>query len=297
MSFVRLSVAALCCTIVVLAGISVSYGQLDPSFYEDTCPKLQAIVLEVVHNALRSDRRIGASLIRLHFHDCFVQGCDASILLNKTDTIDSEQDAFPNVNSIRGLDVVNNIKSAVEAACPATVSCADILALAAEVSVVLAGGRGWRVPLGRRDSTTANRGLANANLPPPFFNLDKLKASFAAQGLNTTDLVALSGAHTFGRSHCRNFVDRLCNFSGTGQPDPTLNPWYLQKLRVICPQDGDGNNLTNLDLTTPDKFDKNYYTNLHFHAGLLNSDQVLFSTFGADTIPIVNSFARDTAPS
>ena len=66
-----------------------------------------------------------------------MQGCDASILLNKTDTIDSEQDAFPNVNSIRGLDVVNKIKSAVEAACPATVSCADILALAAEVSVIL----------------------------------------------------------------------------------------------------------------------------------------------------------------
>ncbi|XP_028751631.1 peroxidase A2-like [Neltuma alba] len=295
MSSFGVSVAALCCALVVLGGtiISVSYGQLDPSFYRNTCPNVHAIVTDVVFNALRSDPRIGASLIRLHFHDCFVQGCDASLLLNKTNTIDSEQDAFPNVNSIRGLDVVNNIKSAVEAACPATVSCADILAIAAEVSVILAGGRGWDVPLGRRDSTTTNRSLANTNLPPPFFNLDQLKASFAAQGLNTTDLVALSGAHTFGRSHCSNFVDRLYNFSGTGQPDPTLNPWYLQKLRLICPEDGDGTNLTNLDLTTPDTFDRNYFINLHFNAGLLNSDQVLFSTSGADTIPIVNSFAFD----
>ncbi|XP_054806003.1 peroxidase A2-like [Prosopis cineraria] len=293
MSSLRVSVAALCCAYFVLAGISVPYGQLDPSFYKETCPKVHAIVREVVHNALRSDPRIGASLIRLHFHDCFVQGCDASILLNKTNTIESEQDAIPNVDSIRGLDVVNNIKSAVEAACPAAVSCADILALAAEVSVILSDGKGWRVQLGRRDSTTANRTLAEANLPPPSFTLDQLISTFAAHGLDATDLVALSGAHTFGRSKCSLFVDRLYNFSGTGQPDPNLNTTYLQDLRLICPQNGDGTALTNLDLTTPDAFDKNYYTNLQAHDGLLNSDQVLFSTSGADTVAIVNSFASN----
>ena len=66
-----------------------------------------------------------------------MQGCDASILLNNTATIESEQQAFPNNNSIRGLDVVNQIKTAVENACPGVVSCADILALAAEISSVL----------------------------------------------------------------------------------------------------------------------------------------------------------------
>lgn len=65
------------------------------------------------------------------------QGCDASILLNDTATIVSEQGAAPNNNSIRGLDVVNQIKTAVENACPNIVSCADILALAAEISSVL----------------------------------------------------------------------------------------------------------------------------------------------------------------
>jgi len=57
--------------------------------------------------------------------------------LNSTDTIVSEQTAAPNNNSIRGLDVVNRIKTAVENACPGIVSCADILALAAEISSVL----------------------------------------------------------------------------------------------------------------------------------------------------------------
>jgi hypothetical protein len=57
--------------------------------------------------------------------------------LNNTNRIVSEQGARPNINSIRGLDVVNNIKTAVEHACPATVSCADILAIAAEVASFL----------------------------------------------------------------------------------------------------------------------------------------------------------------
>nr|KYP38483.1 Peroxidase 15 [Cajanus cajan] len=233
-----------------------------------------------------------ASLIRLHFHDCFVQGCDGSILLNNTATIESEQQALPNNNSIRGLDVVNQIKTAVESACPDVVSCADILALATEISSVLAQGPDWKVPLGRRDSLTANRTLANQNLPAPFFNLTQLKAAFAVQGLNTTDLVALSGAHTFGRAQCSFFSDRLYNFSNTGNPDPTLNTTYLQTLRTTCPNGGP-NNLANFDPTTPDTFDKNYYSNLLVNKGLLQSDQELFSTTGADTIDIVNRFSSN----
>ena len=103
----------------------------------------------------------------------------------------------------------------------------------------------------------------------------------------------ISGAHTFGRAHCALFVSRLYNFSGTGKPDPTLNTTYLQALRKVCPNGGPGTNLTTLDPTTPDTFDKNYYSNLEAHKGLLQSDQELFSTPGADTISIVNKFSSD----
>ncbi|PNX88445.1 peroxidase, partial [Trifolium pratense] len=144
----------------------------------------------------RTDTRMPASIIRLHFHDCFVQGCDASVLLNKTSTVVSEQDAFPNINSLRGINVINDLKTAVEKACPNKVSCADILTLAAGISSVLTGGPGWWVPLGRRDSLTANQTAANINLPGPNFNLTQLKKAFADQGLNTVDLVALSGKYT-----------------------------------------------------------------------------------------------------
>jgi len=73
-------------------------------------------------------------MINLRF---VIQGCDGSLLLDDSSTIVSEKGAAPNNNSARGFDVVDNIKTAVEKACPGVVSCADILALAAEASVNL----------------------------------------------------------------------------------------------------------------------------------------------------------------
>ncbi|KAE9591581.1 hypothetical protein Lal_00038751 [Lupinus albus] len=297
MKSICVKVAALCYVVVVFGVLSFSSNaELDPSFYKNTCPNVSSIVREVVRDVSKKDPRMLASLIRLHFHDCFVLGCDASILLNNTDTptkIESEQQAAPNNNSIRGLDVVNQIKTAVEKACPGVVSCADILTLSAEISSVLGGGPDWKVPLGRRDGVTASRTLANQNLPSPFSTLDQLKSAFAAQGLNTTDLVALSGAHTIGRSRCTFVTSRLYNFSNSGKPDPTLDTTYLQQLRGQCPNGGPGNNLVNFDLTTPDTIDNNYYSNLKVKKGLLQSDQELFSTSGADTIGLVNTFASN----
>ncbi|KAL2480511.1 Peroxidase 53 [Abeliophyllum distichum] len=270
-----------------------SEAQLNSTFYSSTCPNVSNIVQGVIQQALQSDPRIGASLIRLHFHDCFVQGCDASILLDNNGTILSEKDAAPNTNSTRGFDVVDNIKTAVENSCPGVVSCADILAISAEASVTLAGGPSWNVLLGRRDSRTANQAGANSSIPAPFESLSNITAKFSAVGLNTTDLVALSGAHTFGRAQCRLFSNRLYNFSGTGNPDPTLNTTYLGNLRQICPQNGSGFAVANLDPTTFDTFDNNYFSNLQNNQGLLQSDQELLSTSGAPTISIVNLFSSN----
>ncbi|GER29775.1 peroxidase [Striga asiatica] len=111
---------------------------------------------------------MAASLIRLHFHDCFVQGCDASILLDDSPTIQSEKSAGPNANSARGFDVIEAAKTAVERICPGVVSCADILAVAACDAPVAVGGPSWPVRVGRRDSTTANFNAANTDLPDLF---------------------------------------------------------------------------------------------------------------------------------
>ncbi|KAI4966579.1 hypothetical protein ZWY2020_038023 [Hordeum vulgare] len=157
-------------------------AQLSPRFYGRSCPRALAIIRRGVTAAVRSERRMGASLLRLHFHDCFVQGCDASVLLSDTATFTGEQGAGPNAGSIRGMNVIDNIKAQVEAVCAQTVSCADILAVAARDSVVALGGPSWTVPLGRRDSTTASMSLANSDLPPPSFDIANLTANFAAKG-------------------------------------------------------------------------------------------------------------------
>ncbi|TKY62528.1 Peroxidase 53 [Spatholobus suberectus] len=280
--------------LVLIVLLHPSNAQLSSTFYSSTCPNVSSIVRSVIQQALQSDSRIVASLTRLHFHDCFVNGCDGSVLLDQGGNITlSEKNATPNNNSARGFNVVDNIKTSVENSCPGVVSCADILALAAEASVSLAGGPTWNVLLGRRDGLIANQSGANSSIPTPFESLANISAKFAAVGLNTIDLVALSGAHTFGRAQCRFFNQRLFNFSGTGSPDPTLNATYLATLQQNCPQNGSGTTLNNLDPSSPDTFDNNYFKNLLNNRGLLQSDQELFSTNGSATISIVNNFATN----
>jgi hypothetical protein len=71
-------------------------------------------------------------------HACLYvrQGCDASVLLDDTGNFTGEKGAGPNAGSLRGFGVVDTIKALLEALCPRTVSCADILAVAARDSVV-----------------------------------------------------------------------------------------------------------------------------------------------------------------
>ncbi|KAG6632607.1 peroxidase A2-like [Carya illinoinensis] len=270
-----------------------SNAQLSTTFYDSTCSNVSSVVRGVVERAAQNDVRIGAKLIRLHFHDCFVDGCDGSILLDNADGIESEKDAGPNAGSVDGFSVVDEIKTALENVCPGVVSCADILAISSQISVSLAGGRTWQVQLGRRDSRTANRAGVIDALPNALETLQQITQKFNNVGLDSTDLVALSGAHTFGRARCATFSHRLYDFNSSGNPDPSLDTTYLETLRQTCPQGGSNDNtLTNLDRSSPDGFDNDYFTNLQNNQGLLQTDQELFSTSGADTVGIVNRFAN-----
>ncbi|KAI5001731.1 hypothetical protein ZWY2020_026381 [Hordeum vulgare] len=94
-------------------------------FYKRSCPRAESIVRHFVRDAVRKDVGLAAGLLRLHFHDCFVQGCDASVLLDGS--------APPNL-TLRpsAFKAINDIRDRLERECRgAVVSCSDILALAA----------------------------------------------------------------------------------------------------------------------------------------------------------------------
>ncbi|XP_074306498.1 peroxidase 72-like [Silene latifolia] len=263
--------------IVPLCFVSKAYGQLSPGFYDNTCPNVQAIVRSTVINVIVQDPRMAASLLRLHFLDCFVQGCDASLLLDSSGSIISEKGSKANKNSARGFEVIDKIKDQVETICPGVVSCADILAIAARDSTSSLGGPSWLVNLGRRDSLEASLSGSNDNIPDPNTTFETVLSKFTSQGLDMVDLVALSGAHTIGKARCSSFRQRLYNQNGDGKPDATLDPLYGAGLRIQCPRSGGDQNLVNLDPVTPIQFDNFYYRNLVRSRGLLNSDQTLFT--------------------
>ncbi|KAG7012341.1 Peroxidase 7, partial [Cucurbita argyrosperma subsp. argyrosperma] len=120
----------------------LSYG-----FYRKSCPGVDRIIHQKLKQWYDEDNTIAASIIRLHFHDCVVRGCDASILL---DYEGSERRA-PASKTLRGFEVIDDIKAELEKKCPKTVSCADILTAAAREATILVGGPYWTVPYGRRD--------------------------------------------------------------------------------------------------------------------------------------------------
>ncbi|KAL9226786.1 hypothetical protein vseg_002557 [Gypsophila vaccaria] len=272
--------------VLILLGVYVHnvHSHLSHKFYSKTCPQALDIVKEGVVEAIKNETRVGASLLRVHFHDCFVDGCDASILLDNSATIQSEKQAVPNNNSARGFEVVDHIKAKLENACPGVVSCADILAIISRDAVVHYGGPTWKVKLGRRDSLTASRATANKAIPAPFFNLNNLTTNFAAQGLSFKDMVVLSGAHSVGFARCTNFRSHIYN-------DTNIDPPFAKSLQQTCPKSGSDNVLQPLDRQTRFIFDNKYYQNLVVHKGLLHSDQQLFNGNQADKL--VERYAND----
>ncbi|KAK7305506.1 hypothetical protein VNO77_43412 [Canavalia gladiata] len=264
-----------------------SSAQLSENFYSKKCPKVFSTVKSVVKSAVAKEPRIGASILRLFFHDCFVDGCDGSLLLDDTPSFRGEKTAAANNNSVRGFEVIDSIKSKVEAKCPSVVSCADILAIASRDSVVLLGGPSWKVKLGRRDSRTANFTAANIGvIPPPTSNLSNLISTFQAQGLSVKDMVALSGSHTIGKARCTSFRSRIYNESN-------IDSKFAKARQRNCPRtNGTGdNNVAVLDFRTPNHFDNNYYKNLLIRRGLLHSDQVLFN--GGSTDSLVRTYSKN----
>ncbi|KAG8058169.1 hypothetical protein GUJ93_ZPchr0002g23289 [Zizania palustris] len=270
---------------ILAAGAIGARSQLRMGYYDEVCPAAERIVGDYVRQHVGRVPTVAAALLRLHYHDCFVRGCDASILLNSTGGGGAaEKDAPPSM-TLRGFDFIDRVKGLVEEACPGVVSCADVLALAARDAVATIGGPAWRVPTGRRDGTVSSMQEALAEIPSPTMSFPELAALFAAKGLAARDLVWLSGAHTIGIAHCSSFADRLygnagAGSNGNGTDPPPLDAAYAANLRERkCRTAGDA--AVEMDPGSHLTFDLGYYRAVLKHRGLLRSDAALITDAAA----------------
>ncbi|KAJ6682655.1 PEROXIDASE 72-RELATED [Salix koriyanagi] len=245
--------------LVSIAFTSASVAPLRPGFYAETCPEAEFIVKDVMRRNMIREPRSAASVMRFQFHDCFVNGCDASMLLDDTPNMLGEKLSLSNIDSLRD-------------------------------AVVLSGGPDWEVRLGREDSLTASQEDADNIMPSPRANASLLIDLFERFNLSVKDMVALSGSHSIGQARCFSIVFRLYNQSGSGKPDPTIEPKYKEKLNRLCPLGGDESVTGDLD-ATPTIFDNRYFKDLVAGRGFLNSDQTLY-TF-PETKKYVTLFSKD----
>ncbi|KAH0673055.1 hypothetical protein KY284_024142 [Solanum tuberosum] len=266
------------CPLILLCILVSSHAQLQQNFYAKSCPKAEKIILEYVHKHIPNAPSLAAALIRMHFHDCFVRGCDASVLLNFTSSTGNQTEKFgiPNL-TLRGFSFIDNVKKIIEDECPGVVSCADIVALVARDSVVVTGGPSWSVPTGRRDGRISNASETLTDIPAPTSNFSTLQNDFSRKGLDLKDLVLLSGAHTIGISHCSSFSTRLYNFTGTfGTQDPSLDSEYAANLKANkCKSINDNTTIVEMDPGSFRTFDLSYYKLLLKRRGLFQSDAAL----------------------
>ncbi|KAL3626665.1 Peroxidase 47 [Castilleja foliolosa] len=276
--------------VIVLVYIMIASmaNGLSMTYYVLTCPLAEIIVRNTVNKALQADSTLAAGLVRMHFHDCFVQGCDASVLIDSTKDNTAEKDSPANL-SLRGYEIIDDAKDELERRCPGVVSCADILAMAARDAVLFAGGPFYGIQAGRKDGRRSMI-LDTINLPAPTLNSSELISAFGKRGFTAQEMVALSGAHTLGVARCSSFKSRLSKFNSTHDVDPSLDTQFAKTLISTC---GLGDNAEQSFDSTKNIFDNNYFNGLQRKAGVLFSDQTLFD--GPGTRGIVNAYAMNMA--
>ncbi|OMO59859.1 Plant peroxidase [Corchorus capsularis] len=272
--------------LLLLSFALLSESRLSLDYYSKSCPSFNKIMQDTITNKQIASPTTAAGTLRLFFHDCLPNGCDGSVLISSTAFNKAERDADINL-SLPGdaFDLIIRAKTALELTCPNTVSCADILAVATRDLVTMLGGPFYNVYLGRKDSRVSQASSIEGNLPKPIMGMSQIIDLFSSRGFSIQEMVALSGAHTVGFSHCKEFSSNIGN-------DTHYNPRFAQALKQACADYPKNPTLSVFnDIMTPNKFDNLYFQNLPKGLGLLKSDHGLYND--PRTKPFVELYARD----
>ncbi|KAI3831517.1 hypothetical protein MKW92_046076 [Papaver armeniacum] len=273
--------------VLILVSFPACYAQLKKGFYADKCEiNVEETVQRIVSERIQKDSTLVAALVRMQFHDCFVEGCDASILLEGDD---SEKTAGPN-GSVRGYELIDDIKTELEAKCANKVSCADIIVMATRDTIAFSRGSRYEVETGRRDGSNSRASEAIANLPSPSISVFDAIEVFKAKGLNATDMVLLLGGHTIGKASCGNFEIRL----HSSPPDQSMDRSLAEKLKTICPKKTQGSNAGQADLdqnsASTNIVDNSFYQQIRMNRGLLSIDQkIAFDMLTAELVKTLSN--------
>ncbi|XP_010460184.1 PREDICTED: peroxidase 6 [Camelina sativa] len=267
-------------------------ANLSSDYYSKTCPEFEQTLVQIVTDKQIAAPTTAAGTLRLFFHDCMVDGCDASILVASTPRKTSERDADIN-RSLPGdaFEVITRVKTALELKCPNVVSCSDILVGATRSLITMVGGPKVNVKFGRKDSLVSDMNRVEGKLARPNMTMDHIISIFESSGLTVQEMVALVGAHTIGFSHCKEFASRIFNKSGEHGP-VGMNPKYAAELRKLCANYTKDEEMSAFnDVFTPGKFDNMYYKNLKHGYGLLQSDHAI--AFDNRTRSLVDLYAEN----
>ncbi|TXG47031.1 hypothetical protein EZV62_026325 [Acer yangbiense] len=272
------------------------------SFYRDACPQAEDIIKEQVKLLYKRHKNTAFSWLRNIFHDCAVQSCDASLLLDSTRRSLSEKETDRSFG-MRNFRYIETIKEALERECPGVVSCADILVLSAREGIVALGGPYIPLKTGRRDGRKSRADILEEYLPDHNESMSVVLDRFSAIGIDTPGVVALLGtyiqyslistlsAHSVGRTHCVKLVHRLYP-----EVDPAFNPDHIDHMLHKCPDpipDPKSVQYVRNDRGTPMVLDNNYYRNILDNKGLMLVDHQL--AVDKRTKPFVKKMAKSQA--
>ncbi|WZZ25217.1 hypothetical protein YC2023_008618 [Brassica napus] len=260
------------------------------NFYKDTCPQAEDIIREQVKLLYKRHKNTAFSWLRNIFHDCAVESCDASLLLDSTRRELGEKEHDRSFG-LRNFRYIEEIKEALERECPGVVSCSDILVLSAREGIEAVGGPHIPLKTGRRDGRKSRTDMLESYLPDHNESISVILEKFKSIGIDTPGLVALLGSHSVGRTHCVKLVHRLYP-----EVDPSLNPDHVPHMLHKCPDsipDPKAVQYVRNDRGTPMVLDNNYYRNILDNKGLLLVDHQL--AHDKRTRPIVKKMAKDQA--